>query len=185
MTYKDNCILLRPGTQFRLGESIFLSKDIKNYFKKISFVENRKIEGGDILKTNNHFIIGFSERTNIEGAESLAYILKSLGASVEISSTPKDILHFKSHCSLIDENTILLTKKMKKLNIFNQKYNLVEVPEGEEVAANSLRINDYLLIPKGFKQTHDLLSKNYNLIQLEVSEITKVDAGLSCMSIRW
>ena len=113
MTYKDNCILLRPRTQFRFGESIFLSKDIKNYFKKISFVENGKIEGGDILKTNNHFIIGLSERTNIEGAESLAYILKSLGASVEISSTPKDILHFKSHCSLIDENTILLTKKKK------------------------------------------------------------------------
>ena len=38
---------------------------------------------------------------------------------------------------------------------------------------------------KGFKKTEDLLSKNYNLIPLEVSEITKVDAGLSCMSIRW
>ena len=108
-----------------------------------------------------------------------------MGASVEISSTPKDILHFKTHCSLIDNDTILLTKKMKRLNIFIQKYNLIEVPEGEEIAANSLRINDYLLIPKGFKKTADLLSKNYNLILLEVSEITKVDAGLSCMSIRW
>ena len=185
LAYKDNCILLRPGTQFRFGESIAFSKDIKNYFKKILYTESGKVEGGDILRINDHFIIGLSDRTNKDGAENLSYILRSLGASVEISSTPKDILHFKTHCSLIDNDTILLTKKMKRLNIFNQKYNLIEVPEGEEIAANSLRINDYLLIPKGFKKTEDLLSKNYNLILLEVSEITKVDAGLSCMSIRW
>ena len=185
IAYDDNCILLRPGTQSRFGESIALSNDIKKYFKEILFTENGKIEGGDILRINNHFIIGLSKRTNKKGAENLAYILKSLGASVDISSTPKDILHFKSDCSLIDENTILLTKKMANLNIFNKKYNLIQVPEGEEVAANSLRINDHLLIPKGFKRIEEILSKDYNLIRLSVSEISKVDAGLSCMSIRW
>ena len=106
-----------------------------------------------------------------------------MGATVEISSTPKDILHFKTDCSLIDDDTILVTKKMKKLNIFKKKYNIIVVPEGEEIAANSIRIN--LLIPEGFKKTEDILSKNYNLILLKVSEISKVDAGLSCMSIRW
>lgn len=185
LAYDNNFILLRPGTQSRFGETADLSKNIKNYFKKILFTENGKVEGGDILRINNHFIIGLSDRTNKEGAENLSYILKSLGASVEISSTPKDILHFKSDCSLIDENTILLTKRMNKLDIFNKKYNLIEVPEGEEIAANSLRINKHLLIAKGYKKTEELLSKNYSLILLEVSEITKVDAGLSCMSIRW
>ena len=185
LVYDDNCILLRPGSQSRFGESITLAKDIKKYFKKILFTENGKIEGGDILRINNHFIIGLSNRTNKEGAENLSHILKSLGASVDISSTPKDILHFKSDCSLIDENTILISKRMNKLDIFNKKYNLIEVPIGEEIAANSIRINEHLLIPKGFKKTEKLLSKDYNLILLEVNEITKIDAGLSCMSIRW
>ena len=72
-----------------------------------------------------------------------------------------------------------------KLNIFNKKYNLIEIPDGEEIVANSLRINDNLLIPKGFKKTQELLSKNYNLKLLDVGEISKVDAGLSCMSLRW
>ena len=74
---------------------------------------------------------------------------------------------------------------MNKLNIFNKKYKLIEVPSGEEIAANSIRINNHLLIPKGFKKTEKILSKDYNIIQLEVNEITKLDAGLSCMSIRW
>ena len=185
LAYKDNCILLRPGTKSRFGESQLLLNDIKKYFKAILFIDKGKIEGGDILRINNHFIIGLSQRTNKVGAENLSYILKLLGASVEISSTPEGILHFKSDCSLIDENTILLTKKMSKLGIFNKKYRLIEVPEGEEIAANSLRINKNLLIPKGFKKTQEILSSNYNLILLEVNEISKVDAGLSCMSIRW
>lgn len=186
LAYDDHCILLRPGTKSRFGESKILSRDIKNYFKKLLFIENGKIEGGDILRINKHFIIGLSDRTNKEGAENLSYLLTSLGATVDISSTPKDILHFKTDCSLIDDHTILVTKKMKKkLNIFKKKYNIIEVPEGEEIAANSIRINDHLLIPEGFKKTEDLLSKNYDLILLKVSEISKVDAGLSCMSIRW
>ena len=130
---------------------------------------NLSIEGGDILRINKHFIIGLSDRTNKEGAENLSYLLTSLGATVDISSTPKDILHFKTDCSLIDDHTILITKKLKKkLNIFKKKYNIIEVPEGEEIAANSIRINDHLLIPEGFKKTEDLLSKNYNLILLKV-----------------
>ena len=185
LAYDDHCILLRPGTKSRFGESKILSRDIKKYFKKLLFTENGKIEGGDILRINNHFIIGLSDRTNKEGAENLSYLLTSLGATVDISSTPKDILHFKTDCSLIDDDTILVTKKIKKLNIFEKKYNIIEVPDGEEIAANSIRINDHLLIPKGFKKTEDLLAKNYNLILLEINEITKVDAGLSCMSIRW
>ena len=185
LAYDDNCILLRPATQSRFAESNNLSKEIKNNFKKILFTENGKVEGGDILRINNHFIIGLSDRTNKEGAKNLSYLLKSLGATVEISSTPKDILHFKTDCSLIDDDTILVTKKMKKLNIFKKKYNIIVLPEGEEIAANSIRINDHLLIPEGFKKTEDILSKNYNLILLKVSEISKVDAGLSCMSIRW
>ena len=185
LAYKENIILLRPGIQSRFGESEALANDTKKYFKEILYIENGKIEGGDVLRINNHFIIGLSKRTNKAGAENLSYILKSLGASVSISSTPEDILHFKSNCSLVDENTIFLTKKIAKLNIFNKKYKLTEVPEGEEIAANTLRINDYLLIPKGFKKTEELLSKKYNLILLDVNEISKVDAGLSCMSIRW
>ena len=185
LVYKDNCILLRPGLKSRFGESLALLKDIRKYFKEILFTENGKIEGGDILRIHDHFIIGLSDRTDKIGAENLSNILKSLGASVSISYTPKDILHFKSECSLIDKNTILLTKKMFRLDLFNKKYNLIEVPEGEEIVANSLRINDHLLMPKGFKKTEELLSKLYDIILLDVNEISKVDAGLSCMSIRW
>ena len=85
----------------------------------------------------------------------------------------------------MDNDTILVSNRMAKLDYLKSNYNLIELPIGEEGAANSLRINDKLLLPDGFVQAEEILSKNYNIIKINVSEIAKVDAGLSCMSIRW
>ena len=148
-------------------------------------VDDGKIEGGDILRINDTFIIGLSERTNKEGAEELEKILLHLGAKVTITNTPNGVLHFKSDCSLLDDETILQTKKMSLTGFFENQFKVINVPEGEEIVANSLRVNNYLLVPKGFEKTYELLSKSYKIILAKVDEISKVDAGLSCMSLRW
>jgi len=183
--YKENCIILNPSDPSRNGEKKIISNEIKGYFDNIYFIDKGFIEGGDILNINNHFIIGLSDRTNKLGAENLSRILISLGASVSICETPKNILHFKSECSLIDNDVILVSSKMAKLEYLKSNYSLIELPTGEEGAANSLRINDKLLIPDGYIKADQILSKNFDIIKIKVEEISKVDAGLSCMSLRW
>ena len=185
ITYKDFCIILRPGAHSRFGEQTVFKNEAKDYFDEVFVIENGSIEGGDILNINENFIIGLSERTDIAGAEELAGLLKSLGAKVEITKTPKGVLHFKSDCSLLDNDTILQTEKMSSTKLFNKKFKTIIVPRGEEIAANSLRINENLLVPQGYRKTCELLAKNYNVKLVNVSEISKVDAGLSCMSLRW
>ena len=185
LTYNNNYIALRPADKTRFGESALMINEVNKLFDDIYTVNNGNIEGGDILRINDHFIIGLSSRTNEEGAENLSKILNSLGGSIEITETPKNILHFKSECSLIDEDTILLTKKMMENNVFKKNYKYLEIPKDEEIAANSLRVNNNLLIPSGCPKTKEMLSKNYNIIPLNVNEVFKVDAGLSCMSLRW
>ena len=74
---------------------------------------------------------------------------------------------------------------MAKLDYLKSNYRLIELPIGEEGAANSLRINDKLLVPDGFIKAEEVLTNKYNIIKINVNEIAKVDAGLSCMSLRW
>ena len=74
---------------------------------------------------------------------------------------------------------------MAKLDYLKSNYKLIELPIGEEGAANSLRINDKLLVPDGFIKAEEILTSKYNIIKINVNEIAKVDAGLSCMSLRW
>ena len=186
LTYKHNVIILNPFDPSRNGEKNIIKDEIKHLFDNILFVEDGFVEGGDILNlNNNHFIIGLSDRTNKLGAENLSIILQKLGATVEICKTPDDILHFKSECSILDDDTILVSKKMAQLDYLKSNYHLIELPIGEEGAANSLRINDKLLLPNGFDKAEEILSSKYKIIKVKVDEISKVDAGLSCMSIRW
>ena len=185
LVFKNNIIILNPSDFTRNGEAKIIKNEISKYFENILVVENGTIEGGDILNINNHFIIGLSNRTDKQGAENLSNILVSLGATVEVCQTPKDILHFKSECSLLDDDIILVSNRMSKLDYLKKNYNLIELPLGEENAANCIRINNKLLIPDGFNKTEEILSKSFNIIKINIDEISKVDAGLSCMSLRW
>ena len=185
LIYKTNVIILNPFDPSRNGEKNIIKNEINHFFDNILFVEEGYVEGGDILNINNHFIIGLSHRTNKLGANNLSKILQSLGATVEICKTPDDILHFKSECSIIDDDTILVSAKMAQLDYLKSHYHLIELPIGEEGAGNALRINDKLLLSDGFVKAEEMLSKKYNIIKVKVAEIAKVDAGLSCMSLRW
>ena len=185
LTYKSTIIILNPSDPSRNGEKNIIKNEIEHLFDNLLFVEDGFVEGGDILNINNHFIIGLSHRTNKLGAENLSTILQRLGATVEVCKTPNDILHFKSECSVIDDDVILVSNKMAQLDYLKSNYNLIELPIGEEGASNSLRINDSLLLPDGFVKAEEILSKKYNIIKVKVDEIAKVDAGLSCMSLRW
>ena len=115
LIFKKNIIILNPSDSTRNGEAKIIRDEVSKYFEQILVVEKGTIEGGDILNINNHFIIGLSNRTDKLGAENLSNILISLGATVKICQTPKDILHFKSECSLLDDDLILVSNKMSKL----------------------------------------------------------------------
>ena len=185
LTYKSTIIILNPFDSSRNGEKNIIKNEIEHLFDNILFVEDGFVEGGDILNINNHFIIGLSHRTNKLGADNLSIILQRLGATVEICKTPNDILHFKSECSVLDDDVILVSNKMAQLDYLKSNYHLIELPTGEEGAANALRINNKLLLPDGFDKAEEMLSSKYNIIKVKVDEIAKVDAGLSCMSLRY
>ena len=186
LIYRSTCIVLNPANKTRNGEKSIIKKEMQQFFDNIMSVEKGFVEGGDVLNINqDHFIIGISNRTNKVGAENLSKLLQSLGASVKICETPKNVLHFKSECSFIDDDVILVSSNMAQIEYLKSNYKLIKLPIGEEGAANTLRINDKLLIPYGFNKAEEILSNKYSIIKIKVDEISKIDAGLSCMSLRW
>jgi dimethylargininase len=60
------------------------------------------------------------------------------------------------------------------------------VPDGEEGGANVLRVNDTLLAGSDFPRTMEMLATHgVEPVPLARREIGKIDAGLTCMSLRW
>ncbi len=142
-------------------------------------------DGGDVLTTRESVMIGLSARTDTAGAAALQACLEKLGRKSEVVATPEGVLHFKTDCSLLDDETILSTDRLARSGVFGEFRQMI-IPEGEEPAANALRVNDVVLVGSDFPRTIEMLDKaGYGVVPLKTTEIGKIDAGLSCMSLRW
>jgi dimethylargininase len=182
----EGAIVLRPGVASRMGEADEIRGAIDRHFDRVLALEGEEYaDGGDVLVTQDEIFIGLSRRTNRKGAEALAGKLATLGRKARIAQTPADILHFKTASSLLDEGTVLATEQMAASGNF-AGFRIVVVPTGEEGAANFLRVNNVILVGAHFPRTIALLgSLGYETRPMPVREIAKLDAGLSCMSLRW
>ncbi|MEM8749082.1 MAG: arginine deiminase family protein [Pseudomonadota bacterium] len=185
LVFEEGAILLNPGAESRAGETPAIEADIRAHFDNVLSIDQGTVEGGDVLVTPRAVLIGLSERTNHAGANALIAALETLGRKGEIFHTPPGVLHFKSDCSLLDDETVLATSRLADSPAFDGMI-VVETPEGEEAAANALRVNDVVMLGEDFPGTRELLqAKGYEVVSLPTAEIGKIDAGLSCMSLRW
>ena len=185
LVFANAAVVLRPGAQTRLGEVTEIEPALSRRFDRVLRMQTGFADGGDMLLTPHGMFIGLSKRTNQVGAAELRGLLQQLGIDARIVDTPTDTLHLKSDCSLIGEDHILCTAVLAASGLFDNYRKLI-VPDAEKRAANSLRLNDTVLVGEEFPLTLNLLRRNgYTVRALPVSAIGKLDAGLSCMSLRW
>lgn len=180
----DIAIISRPGAPSREGETKYIESALEKYCTLAHIQSPGTLDGGDVMIVSDHCYIGISERTNRDGAAQLGEIVTNLG----MGWTPVPIsggLHLKSDVNYIGRNTLLLSEAMARMEIFSQ-FDHIIVDERELHAANSLLVNGILLTPRGFPQTKaQLLAKGFDIIELDTSEVQKMDGGLSCMSLRF
>lgn len=186
LVFPEGAILLRPGAETRVHETAEIAPALKRMFESVLDLPSPGFaDGGDVLTTPKSVMIGLSARTDRAGAKGLIASLAKLGRKGEIVQTPEGVLHFKSDCSLLDSETMLSTKRLARSGVF-KGFREVLIPEGEEPAANALRVNDVVMVGADYPRTIEMLDKlGYKVVALKTTEIGKIDAGLSCMSLRW
>ena len=178
-------ILMRPGAPSRLGEVNEIAPKLRELFEDVYEIDNPgHIEGGDILVTGKEILVGRSARTDENGVRQLSEIVIPLGYVIREVFTPPEILHFKTDCSLLGPDEILSTKRLQASGCFDG-YKVVNVADGEEAAANAIRVNDYVIMPGGFPQTKAILEdRGYKVKVINNTECAKLDGGMSCLSLR-
>jgi dimethylargininase len=186
LVFGKGAVRLRPGAPSRAGEVDHIGAALAPHFDRVLSLEGPgHADGGDILTLTDRVIIGLSARTDRAGAEALVGLLAALGLKGEITDTPKGVLHFKTGCSLLDEETVFVVPALAECAAFAGLRKIL-TPPGEEAAANLLRVRDRILMGAHFPQSLELVAR-YGIepLPLPVTHIGRVDAGLSCMSLRW
>jgi dimethylargininase len=167
---RDFAIFLRPGAISRRGEVEQVRPIVHSFFEQIEeIVAPGTLDGGDICEADNHFFIGISERTNVDGAKQFV----------------PGLLHLKSGLAYLGDGNLVAIDSLNRI-VDHSSYRKIPVGSEENYAANCVRVNDKVLFPKGFPKLSDLLENlGYSLVHLDMSEFQKMDGGLSCLSLRF
>jgi dimethylargininase len=178
-------VISNPGAETRNGEISEMEPVLHSYFEKVYSIHNPgTLDGGDVLQIDNHFYIGLSARTNLEGAKQFKEIVEGENYQATIIQLEK-FFHLKTGISYLGKQTIVVAGEFIDHPDFNQ-YKKIIVPPEEEYAANCIRVNDYILLPAGYPKTkQNIEDAGYRVVEIEMSEFQKQDGGLSCLSLRF
>jgi dimethylargininase len=175
-------VILAMGTESRRGEAASLEKELSKYRQLAHVLLPGTLEGGDVLRIGRKLFVGLTRRSNTEGIRQLADIVKPHGYEV-VSVPVSGCLHLKSAVTSIAENTLLANRTWFDTAPFTG-YEWIDVDPSEPHAANALALGGTIILPASFPRTRGRIgSLDYRVTLLDISELQKAEAGLSCSSL--
>jgi dimethylargininase len=181
-----HAIITRPGAPSRIGETESTAAGLGEHFG-LHRIETGFLDGGDVLRIGRTLHVGRSSRTDATGISALDGIASALGYRV-IEAELRDCLHLKTGATLAgaDANGTLVL-------LFNPAcvdpaqfagVDPLAVDEREPAAANCVRAGDRLILPAGNPRTASRLrDRGFLVVEIDVSELQKAEAGVTCMSL--
>lgn len=140
------------------------------------------LEGGDAFLVGRTIFIGLSTRTNEAGVEQLRCFVEPLGYRV-VAIAVTGCLHLTTGSSAIGEEAVLVNPAWVDAAAF-KGVEVVPIDPGEPWAANTLRFGGRSLLPDCFPKTRELLeSRGVSTCVVDIGELMKAEAGLTCMSL--
>lgn len=181
-----HAIITRPGAASRAAETGSTEAGLAGHFA-IHRISSGFVDGGDVLRIGATLYVGLSSRTDEDGIASLRQLAGCIGFTV-IRAKLEGCLHLKTGATFAGEDAggtpVLLYHPG---SVDPSQFTGVEpmaVNPGEPAAANALRAGSFLILPAGNPLTAEQLRKRgFELIEVDVRELQKAEAGVTCMSL--
>jgi dimethylargininase len=175
----EHAIITRPGAASRAGETDSTASGLAPHFK-LHRIERGHIDGGDVLRIGKRIYVGRSTRTDREGIATLAELVRPLGYEV-IEAELRDCLHLKTGATFAGDGVLLYNSQAVDAAQFA---GVEPLAVEEPAAANCVRAGGQIILPAGNARTAELLrDRGSHVVEVDVSELQKAEAGVTCMSL--
>jgi dimethylargininase len=175
-------VMATMGAACRAGEVESVTETLATHRPLRYLTPPATLEGGDVVRIGRTLYVGDSGRTNREGIKQLSDIL----APYDYQVRPVEVrgcLHLSTGCSYLGRDLLLLNPAWVDAAAF-EYFNLLEVPQAEPWAANTIAVGDAVLVPSAFKQTRALIEAHgFEVITTDISELQKAEGALTCLSL--
>ena len=180
MVVDEVAVMTRMGVASRRGETASLARALAPLRPLHWLREPATLEGGDVVRIGRTLFAGLSRRTNRDGIVQLADILRPFGYSV-VPVEVRGCLHLKSACCSLGQGAVLANRAWFDAAPFRD-LRIIDV--AEPWAADVLTIGQTVLMPNAFPRTRRGLGESgWRVEPIDVSELMKAEAGVTCMSI--
>jgi dimethylargininase len=175
-------VITRPGVASRRGEVDSVAASLIRHLPVARLSEPATLEGGDVLRIGHSLYVGICGRSNAAGVAQLGGALAPFGYTVRAVPLT-GCLHLKSACTFIPPEVLLVNPKWVDPHLFAATAALAVDPE-EPYAANTLTVGGVTLVSSAYPRTQQRLEdKGLATRALEVDELHKAEAALTCMSL--
>jgi dimethylargininase len=175
-------VITPPTPPSRRAEPAAVEAALRPYRPLARLPDGARLEGGDVLRVGHTLYVGLSGRTDEAGVRALAALAEPHGYAV-VPVRVTGCLHLKSACGAVDAKTVLINRAWADAAAFDG-LRLVDVPAEEPRGTNVLPLPGCVLVSGACPRTAELLrGLGRRVVVVDVSELHKAEAGLTCMSL--
>jgi dimethylargininase len=176
----EHAVILRPGAASRAGETESTAEGLAD-----AFIVHRlgagHVDGGDVLRIGRSLYVGLSSRTDQAGLQALRETVAPLGYDV-VPVPVAGGLHLKSAATCV-AGVLVHNPDWVSASHFAD-VEPVAVAAGEAYGGNVLKAGATLLAAADSPRTASALAaRGFDVVTLDISEMRKADAALTCMSL--
>lgn len=175
-------VIARSGASSRRAETASVAAALAAYRPLCRITAPATLDGGDVLRLGRVLYVGVGGRTNDAGAAQLAAFVGPAGygvRTIEITGC----LHLKSAVTEVAAGLVLVNPEWVDADAF-EDHDAIDVDPLEPFAANVLRLGDTILGQSSYHRTNARLEAMGLQVQtLDVSELAKAEAGVTCCSL--
>ncbi len=175
-------VITRPGVASRRGEVESVATVLARHVPLARLGEPATLEGGDVLLVGRNLYVGASGRSNATGVAQLGAAVAPFGYSVRAVPLT-GCLHLKSAATFIPPDMLLVNPRWVDPAVFAATVPLA-VDADEPCGANTLTVGGVTLVSSAYPRTQRRLEQaGVTTRALEVDELHKAEAALTCMSL--
>jgi dimethylargininase len=175
-----HAVILRPGAASRTRETESVADGLASDFA-LRRLATGHVDGGDVLRIGRTLYVGISTRTDLAGIRALGELVAPLDYRV-VPVPVAGGLHLKSAATCVN-NVLVHNPAWVAPHHFAGVEPLAVAP-GEALGGNVLLAGDTLLTAADSPRTADALAaRGFAIVSLDISEMRKADAALTCMSL--
>jgi dimethylargininase len=175
-------VITRPGAPSRRAEAAGVAAALARFRRLSHMTAPATLDGGDVLLLGRTIYVGISTRTNTEGARQLADAATPFGYTVHCVRV-RGCLHLKSAATALADSIVLCNPEWIDPGTFDG-CETVFVDRMEPGAGNVLRVGGGVISAAAYEGTAlRLCERGYDVRTVDVSELAKAEAGVTCCSL--